>query len=229
MSGVTDCYQPIERRLGLTRACLEVLAEVRNPVGIVTKSQLVLRDLDLLRSMAEWQGVSVTVTVTSLDDRIAGTLEPRAARPAARLETIRRLAEAGVPVGANLAPVIPGLTETEIPSLLAAVREAGATFAGWTMLRLPWAVAPLFEAWLQEHYPARKERVLSRVRDVRGGDLYRAEFGERMKGSGIVSEQIDQLFAIHARRVGMERRFPPLSTRHFVSPAGEQLDLLGEC
>lgn len=227
MSGVTDCYQPVERRLRLTRGCLEVLAERRNPVGIVTKNQLVLRDLDLLADLASWGGVRVFVSVTTLDPDLTATLEPRAARPAARLETIRRLAAAGVPVGVMVAPVIPGLNDREIPAILEAAAAAGASTASWIMLRLPHAVAPLFEKWLGDHLPARRDRILARIRDVRGGALSSSRFGTRMRGEGIVADQVAQLFRLAARRHGLDRPIPALRTDAFRRAGGEQLELFG--
>src|SRR5690348_11620899 len=152
MSGVTDPYQPVERRLRITRGCLEVLAQFRNPVGIITKNQLVTRDLDLLSELAQHQAACVTISITTLDPALGRIMEPRTSTPELRLEAIARLAEAGVPVGVNVAPTIPGLTDHEMPSILAAAKEAGAKWAGIVVLRLPWAVAPLFEHWLEEHF-----------------------------------------------------------------------------
>src|SRR5580658_6981217 len=169
MSGVTDCYQPAERHFKLTRACLEVLAECRNPVAIITKNFLVTRDLDLLAELARWQCVCVNVSVTTLDAELAGKLEPRAARPEQRLKAIRMLAEAGVPVNVLVAPVIPGLTDHEIPAILGAAAEEGARTAGMVLLRLPWAVKDLFTSWLEAHVPGKKDRVLGRLRQMHGG------------------------------------------------------------
>src|SRR3954465_5303160 len=185
MSGATDCYQPAERFFRLTRGVLEVLAEFRQPVGMITKNFLITRDLDLLAELARWQCVSVSVSVTSLDSALAGKLEPRAARPEHRLRAIRMLADAGVPVGVMVAPVIPGLTDHELPAILDAAAKAGATRAGFVTLRLPHAVKDVFLQWLDDHEPGKKERVLSRMRELHGGKLYNATFGERMRGQGI--------------------------------------------
>ena len=177
ISGVTDPYQPIEKRLGLTRGCLEVLAELRNPLGVITKNHLVTRDADLFAEMARWNGARVFVSITTLDAGLARTMEPRTSSPELRLDAIRSLAEAGVPAGVMVAPVIPGLTDHEMPAILAAATKAGARWAGFVVLRLPWAVAPLFENWLEENFPDRKEKVLNRIRDLRGGKLYESRVG----------------------------------------------------
>jgi DNA repair photolyase len=226
MSGATDCYQPVERHFRLTRGCLEVLAEFRQPVGIITKNFLITRDLDLLAELARWQCVSVSLSVTSLDSALAGKLEPRAARPEHRLRAIRMLADAGVPVGVMVAPVIPGLTDHELPAILAAAAEAGATRAGFVTLRLPHAVKDVFLQWLDDHEPGKKERVLSRLRELHGGKLYNATFGDRMRGQGIFAEQIRQMFEVASRRAGLQREHPALSTAHFRRPDGNQLELL---
>jgi DNA repair photolyase len=217
LSGVTDAYQPIERRLQVTRRCLEVFAEFRNPVGIVTKNALVARDADLLADLARDQAALVMVSVTSLDGHLAGVMEPRASRPHARLEAIRQLRAAGVPVGAAVAPIIPGLNDHEIPAILAAVAEAGAQWAFHTVLRLPGAVADLFADWLERHFPERKEKVLGRVRDLRGGKLNESRFGVRMTGEGPLAEQIRALFRLSCRRVGLGTKAAPLSTAAFRS------------
>src|SRR6266496_2351117 len=203
MSGVTDPYQPIERRLKITRGCLEVLAEFRNPVCLITKNQLVTRDIDLLGELARHQAAAVFISLTTLDAELRKVMEPRTAPPAARLATLKTLAQAGIPVGVLLAPVIPGLTDHEIPSLVQAAVEAGARFAGHVTLRLPHAVAPLFEQWLENHFPNKKEKVLNRLRALRGGKLYDAEFGKRMRGEGIFAEQMDQMFDVACRKAGI--------------------------
>jgi DNA repair photolyase len=219
MSGVTDCYQPVERRLQLTRRCLEVLAEFRNPVVIVTKNHLVTRDRDWLSALAGFQAVTVYISVTTLDAALAARLEPRASRPSHRLAAIRTLADAGIPVGVLTAPVIPALTDHELPALLEAAATAGARFAGFVPLRLPHGVAPLFEAWLQEHYPERKEKVLGRIRALRGGRLNDPQFGSRMRGEGIFAEQLEQLFRAASRKAGLENHGPELSTAAFRVPS----------
>jgi DNA repair photolyase len=226
MSGVTDCYQPAERQFRLTRACLEVLAEFRNPVAIITKNFLVTRDRDLLADLARQDGVIVYVSVTTLDPDLAGKLEPRAARPEHRLQAIRLLAEAGVPVGVMVAPVIPGLTDHEMPAILAAAAEAGARTAGYVMLRLPHAVKDLFLQWLDDHAPAKKARILDRIRAVRGGKLYRSDWGSRMSGEGIFAEQAGELFRLGARKAGLNLERRELAVSHFRRPGGVQLELL---
>src|SRR5262245_13472005 len=228
MSGVTDCYQPVERRLMLTRGCLEVLAEFRNPVGIVTKNFLVTRDIDFLSELARHNAVRVCVSVTTLDTELRKIMEPRTSPPAARLEAIRRLSQAGIPVTVLMAPIIPGLTDHEIPAVLEAAANAGAKSAGHVTLRLPHAVAPLFEKWLETHFPDRKEKVLNRLRAMRGGKLYDSKFGQRMRGDGIFADQIDQLFDVARRKVGIAERDGELSVDAFRRPGGAQMELFGD-
>lgn len=225
MSGVTDCYQPVERRMALTRRCLEVLAEFRNPVGVVTKHHLVTRDVDVLGELARWNASAVCISVTTLDGDLARTLEPRASHPTRRLAAIGDLAAAGIPVGVLVAPIVPGLTDHEIPAILSAAAEAGARFAGYTIVRLPLQVAPLFEAWLDRHYPTRKEKVLNRLRSMRGGRLNDPNFSSRMRGEGAFAEQIRALFRLSKRRVGMTGELPELSAEHFRRPQTGQLSL----
>jgi DNA repair photolyase len=224
MSGVTDPYQPVERKLRITRKCLDVLAKFRNPVAIITKNRLVTRDVDLLGELASFHASAVNVSVTSLDSTLQRVLEPRTSAPAARLETISMLRHARIPVGVMVAPIIPGLTDHEIPKILQACAEVGAQFAGYTIVRLPWAVAPLFENWLDEHFPDKKKKVLSRIRDLRGGEkLNSSKWGARIKGEGIFAEQIRSMFEVGCRRAGMNAR-PRLSTSSFRRPR-EQLSL----
>jgi len=227
MSGVTDPYQPAERRLRITRRCLEVLAEFRNPVAIITKSQLVTRDIDVLRELARHDAASVTLSITTLDHALQRKLEPRAASPERRLATIARLTAAGIPAGVNVAPVIPGLTDHEIPAILEAAAAAGASGAGYIMLRLPYAVAPLFERWLEQHFPDRRDKVLNRVRDLRGGELYESGFGVRMRGRGPFADQVADLFEVSRRKVGLNEERRSLSAAAFRRPvaAGGQLRL----
>ena len=224
MSGVTDCYQPCERQFRVTRGCLEVCAEFRQPISIVTKNALVTRDIDILRELARHQATAVYLSVTTLDTALAGQLEPRASRPAARLRAIRELSAAGIPVGVMVAPVIPGLTDHELPALLAAAAAAGAQRAGYVVLRLPHTVKDVFLNWLDVHAPGKKERVLSRLRDLRGGRLYDADWATRMKGQGIFAEHLRTLFAVTTRRLGLNTAPLELSTAHFRRP-GEQLQL----
>lgn len=223
-SGITDCYQPVERRLRLTRRCLEVLAEFGNPAGLITKNQLITRDLDVLKRLRDINGVFVFLSVTSLDDSLAAELEPRTSRPQARLEAIRQLAAAGIPVGVNVAPVIPGLTDHEMPAILKAAADAGAKFAGFTPVRLPLTVAPLFEAWLKARRPLKEKKILEAIRSLRGGTLNDPCFGSRMRGEGPIADQIRQLFKIHERRLGLNREDLHLSTEHFRRP-GDQMNL----
>jgi len=225
MSGVTDPYQPIERKLRITRGCLEVLGQFRNPVAIITKNRLVTRDVDLLRELASYNAVAVNISVTSLDPNLQRVLEPRTSPPTARLETIEQLRAAGIPVGVMVAPIIPGLTDHEVPKILEACAEAGAQFAGYTIVRLPWAVAPLFEHWLEEHFPDRKEKVLGRIRHLRGNDrLNNSQWHTRMTGEGVFAEQIASLFEVGCRRAAIGERVK-LSTAAFRRTI-EQLTLL---
>lgn len=197
----TDAYQPLERKLGITRTLLNVLSDYQHPVGIITKSALVERDIDILADMATRQLVHVTVSITTLDKQLARTLEPRAAAPRRRLETVARLAEAGIPVGVLVAPVIPFLNDSDIETILEQVREAGALTAGYTMIRLPLEVKELFRAWLDRHMPDRAEHVMNRIRDLRGGRDNDSTFGRRMTGTGVFADLIRQRFDTAVRRL----------------------------
>lgn len=222
ISGVTDPYQPIERKLGITRSVIQVLARFQNPVGLITKNELVTRDIDLLAEMARWNGAVVTVSVTTLDEGLRAKLEPRTSTISNRLSAIRRLSEAGIPVGVNVAPIIPGLTDHEVPDILAAAAEAGARHAGYTVLRLPGSVARVFEDWLEANYPLRKDKVLNRVKDAHDGQLADAVFGRRMKGEGEHAMQIRDLFHLACRRLGLDRERTPLEVGHFQIPGTTQ-------
>ena len=211
--------------MGLTRRCLSVLAEFRQAVSIITKNRLVTRDIDLLGELARHGAAGVFLSITTLDPELAGRLEPRTTRPAGRLEAIARLTEAGIPAGVMVAPLIPGLTEHELPAILKAAAEAGARFAGHTIVRLPLAVAPLFEDWLGRHYPDRKDKVLERIRSMRGGRLNDSRFGHRMGGEGHHAEMIARLFRSASRRAGLNQRPWPVSTAAFRRPGPEQLTL----
>ncbi len=225
MSGVTDCYQPVERRLQLTRKCLEVLAECRNPVGIVTKNQLVTRDIDIMKDMAKNQVISVTLSVTSLRNELAGTLEPRTSRPAARLDAIHQLSQAGIPVSVNVAPIIPGLNDYEVPAILKAAKEAGASSASYTMVRLPFGVKELFTGWLERNAPAAKDKILHRIQEIRGGKLNDPRFGSRMRGEGVYAKQVERLFNVARDKIGFPGHRWSLRTDLFRRPPGPQLSL----
>jgi DNA repair photolyase len=221
ISGVTDPYQPIERKLQITRRCLEVLAEFRNPTCIITKNHLVTRDIDVLQELAKYDAVSVNLSVTTLDPALANIMEPRASIPARRIEAIEMLARANIPVGAMVAPVIPAITDHEMPAILTAAANAGATSAGFVLLRLPWAVAPLFEHWLDEHYPDRKQKVLNRVRYLRGGKLYDARWGVRARGEGVFAEQLDAMFDVTCRKLRLNEISRELSAASFRRPTAQ--------
>ncbi len=229
ISGVTDAYQPAERRFEVTRKCLEVLAEFRNPVAIITKNALVTRDIDVLSEPASHKAALVFLSVTTLDTELCGKLEPRASRPSARLEAIRQLSEAGIPVGVNIAPVIPGLTDEEIAPILQAAFAVGARYAGCTPLRLPLGVADLFTQWLERHFPERAAKVLNRVKDMRGGKLNDPNYGSRMRGEGVFAQTIQAQFKLFKRRAGYLSG-PVLSADAFRVPlgSGDQLALFPE-
>lgn len=225
MSGATDCYQPAERHFRLTRQCLEVFAELRHPVFIITKNALVTRDLDLLSELARHRCIGVHVSVTTLDADLGGKLEPRASRPAARLRAIKELSDAGIPVGVMVAPVIPGLTDHEVPAILKAAAEAGATRAGHVLVRLPFAVKDVFLQWLDDHAPTKKARIVDRLKTLHGGKLYDSDWGKRMSGEGIFAQQLQELFKAATRRAGLNQENFTLTTEHFRRPGGSQLEL----
>lgn len=226
----TDAYQPIEREWRLTRRILEVLSDFGHPVGIVTKSALVLRDLDILAPMAERGLAKVALSVTSLDPKLARIMEPRAATPPRRLDTIRRLSEAGVPTAVLVAPVIPAVTDAEMERILDAAVAAGASEAGYVMLRVPLEIRDLFREWLLAHFPDRYRHVLSLLKELHGGREYDSTFGQRMTGSGPYAWTMARRFEIAVERLGLNRRHTRLTTRHFSRPPrkGEQLSLFGE-
>jgi DNA repair photolyase len=219
MSGVTDCYQPIERKLKITRRCLEVFHDFRNPVAIITKNRLVTRDIDILQQMAEYNGIAVNVSITTLDPTLTPKLEPRAPLPQGRLDAVKELSDAGIPVGIMAAPMIPGLTDHEMPAIIQAAANAGAQWAGYVPVRLPFAIKELFETWLGQHFPERKEKVLGRIRSLRGGRLNDPRFGSRMRGEGIFAEQLESLFALSCRRAGLTTPRPGPSTASFRVPS----------
>jgi DNA repair photolyase len=212
----TDPYQPAERRLQITRELLQVFVEHRHPVGIITKSDLVKRDIDLLAELASRRLAHVFVSITTLDGELARRMEPRASAPQRRLAAVRALAEAGVPVGVLASPMIPALNDHELEGILEAAAQAGAERAGTILVRLPHEVKQLFEQWLERHYPLRAARVLARIREARGGELYRAEFGERMRGRGPYAELIQRRFAVAVKRYGLSRERYPFDTHRFV-------------
>jgi DNA repair photolyase len=225
LSGVTDPYQPVERQLRITRSCLEVLAEHRNPVTVVTKNGLVTRDQDLLGELARFEAAAVCLSVTTLDARLAARLEPRTSQPRRRLEAISKLSAAGIPCGVIVAPCIPGLTDHELPRILEAAAGAGACWARVIPLRLPGAVAGIFTEWLETHAPLHRDKVLNRIRSMRGGDLNDPRIHNRMTGTGVIAEQMRALFHATCRRVGLATEMPALSTQAFRRPGGEQLGL----
>jgi len=226
LSGATDPYQPVERRLAITRGCLEVLLEARNPVHVITKRDLVVRDVDLLGPLSDLGAARVHVSVTTLDGTLQRIMEPRGSAPHRRLEAIRRLADAGVRVGVNVAPVVPGLTDHEVPAILEAAREAGARTAAYILLRLPHGIGRLFEEWLDRHLPDRKERVLGRIRETRGGRLYDSRFRQRGRGDGPYASHLHSMFRVAASRLGYDLDPAPLSTASFRAPrSGPQLGL----
>jgi len=224
----TDPYQPIERHYGITRQILEVLDETSHPVGIVTKGALIARDVDILGRMAERKLARAYLSVTTLDSKLARSMEPRAATPAKRLKAIEALARAGVPVGVMFAPIIPGLNDAEMESVLAAARDAGAQTASYVLLRLPLEIKDLFQEWLEAAAPDRARRVMTLVRDCRGGRDYDSEWGTRMKGSGPFADMVARRFALACRRYGLDRRSWDLDTTQFVKPAADtdQMTLL---
>jgi DNA repair photolyase len=226
MSGNTDCYQPVERTLGITRRCLEVFLEFRNPVGVITKNALVTRDVDVLRELAKRKCVGVTLSVTTLDADLARRMEPRTSTPARRLEAIRILAGAGVPVRVNVAPVIPGLTDEEIPAILKAARDAGATGAGMTIVRLSGAVKPIFLDWLERECPLRAPKVIARLKDIRGEALTDSRFGTRQSGEGEVAAMIGALFSKTCAKLGLDQGFrDDVDASGFSAPGEKQGEL----
>ncbi len=218
MSGVTDCYQPAERHFRLTRQCIEVVNEFHQPLNIITKNALVTRDIDLLGPMAKDNLARVAVSLTSLDQSLTRVLEPRTSSPAARLRAIRELSESGIPVTVMVAPVIPGLNDSEIPAILAAAKEHGANFAGYILLRLPLTVRPIFLDWLSRHVPTKRERIESLIRSTRDGDYSQSQFGQRLRGSGEYADHLRSTFKLFAQRHGLDGRPTSLDTSKFTRP-----------
>lgn len=220
--GVTDCYQPAERRFMITRQCLEVCVDFLNPMGVVTKSALVTRDIDLLSELARHQAAGVYISVTTLDPELARRMEPRAATPTARLRAVRELSEAGIPVGVMFSPVIPGLNDHELNDVMREAAAAGAKGCFYTVVRLPYAVKDLFEEWLVTHYPERKDKVLGRIRDTRSGKLNESEWGIRMRGQGPWADTFNKFFKLARERAGLAEGMPRLSAASFRRPGEQQ-------
>ncbi|MBT8493967.1 MAG: PA0069 family radical SAM protein, partial [Deltaproteobacteria bacterium] len=224
----TDPYQPVERERRITRRLLETTLESRHPVAVITKSALVLRDLDLLAELAKLELVQVFLSITTLDSRLSRIMEPRAASPARRLEAVRQLSAAGVPVGVMAAPMIPAINDHELDKIVEAAATAGARTCSYILVRLPLEIKELFEAWLDEHFADRKEKVLGLIRQTRGGKLYDSSFGVRMRGQGTYADLLARRFEVARRRHGLEERLPALSADRFEPPGavGDQLSLL---
>jgi DNA repair photolyase len=217
----TDAYQPLERRLQLTRQCLQVMRDTRHPVSLITKNALIERDIDLLADLAADNLVSVAFSVTSLDPHLSAKLEPRAAAPHARLRAMRRLTDAGVPVSVMVAPVIPWINDAELEAVLAAARDNGALRAGYVLVRLPHEVAPLFRDWLAAHYPQRAEHVMSTINQLRGGKDYDSRFGTRMRGEGVYAQLLERRFRLACQRLGYGNsasQWQALDCSRFVPP-----------
>lgn len=218
-SGVTDCYQPAEREFRLTRGCLEVALECRQPISIVTKNALVIRDLKILEALAAESLVHVYLSITSLDPELARDMEPRTSIPSARLRAVRMLSEANIPVGVMTAPIIPGLNDSEIPPILQAAKEAGAITASYILLRLPLTVEPVFVEWLRRTRPNHADKVLGRIREARSGKLNDSTFGERMTGSGLMADQIRKMFGMFRQKFGLDGSMPDYDCDRFRPPA----------
>ncbi|MCD8534158.1 MAG: PA0069 family radical SAM protein [Verrucomicrobia bacterium] len=224
MSGVTDPYQPVEKKLQLTRGCLEVLNDFRNPAAIVTKNSLVTRDLDLLRAMQGWNGVVVFLSLTTLNDDLRRKMEPRTSSVRMRLNAISELRQAGIAVGFLMAPVIPGLTDHEIPSVVKAASEAGAEFGFYTVLRLPYGVNSLFFEWVGRHVPNQEARIRQRISDLRGGKMNDSNFGDRFRGTGPAAEQMSRLFRIACNHHRVQVKAPQVDRTQFRRPGGHQME-----
>jgi DNA repair photolyase len=225
LAGNTDCYQPIERKLKITRKLLEVLVKYRHPVSVLTKNSLILRDIDLLKNLAQDQLVHAGVTITTLDESLRRKLEPRTASAHKRLEVLEQLSAAGIPTTVMISPVIPGLTDHEIPSILEAAAKRGVYSAGYIVLRLNGAIGPLFEDWIGKHFPDRAEKVLGQVRQMHGGTLNDNRFGRRMRGEGPIADAIRQLFKINKKRLMGEKHLPPYNLDAFLRTDKGQMRL----
>lgn len=214
-SGNTDCYQPVERKLKLTRSCLEVFCEFRNPVLIITKNSLIRRDIDILKELSDLNLVKTVVSITTLDAELHRKMEPRTSSPSRRLDTVEFLSSQGILTGVNIAPIIPGLTDEEIPEIIKQVSERGATFAGKIILRLPHSVKELFTNWLEKNYPDKSNKILNRLREMHGGELYNNEYGKRMTGEGKYAEMIKQIFDFNCKKYGLNENAVQLSIDKF--------------
>ncbi len=225
ISGDTDPYQPIERKLKITREALKVCLEYRNPVAIITKNSLILRDIDILSEMAKLNLVLTTLSITTLNKELASKLEPRTATPERKLQAIEKLSEAGIPVNVNVAPVIPGLNDEEIPEILKRSAQKGAISAAYILLRLPYSIKDLFSNWLEREFPDRKEKILNKIREMRGGKLNVSEFGKRFKGQGKQANAIRELFYISCRKYGLNRKKIEITAENFTRHEATQLEL----
>ena len=224
-SGNTDCYQPVEKKLQITRKALQVCLDYKNPVAIITKNALIRRDIDILSELAKMNLINVMISITSLNKELCSKMEPRTSAPTKKLEAIAELAKNNIPVGVNVAPIIPGLTDEETPAILKAASENGATFASWIMLRLPYSVKDLFLEWLQNEFPDRASKVINKIKDVRGGKLNDSEFGKRFVGEGEIKDAIENLFKISCKKYGINKRIYELSTTQFQNKNNSQLNL----
>lgn len=214
-SGNTDCYQPVEKKLRITRDCLKVFLHYRNPLGMITKNDLVLRDLDILQNLIQYNLLTIRISVTTLDNKLCRIMEPRTASPKMRLKAISKLAKAGIPVSVNIAPIIPAINESEISRIAKAASEAGAGSASYIMVRLPHKNKELFQKWLEVHFPKRANKVLNAIRSTRDDELYKSEFHTRMRGTGPRADLIRDVFTMACRKYSLNKNFPPLSTEHF--------------
>jgi DNA repair photolyase len=215
LSGVTDCYQGCEQKFKLTRQCLEVALAMRQPIRLITKNALIRRDLDLLGELAQFGLTETTISLTTLDQSLVRLMEPRTSSPQARLDSIKALAEAGIPVRVSIAPIIPGINDQEIPALLAAAKDAGAQAANYIMLRLPLTVEPVFLDWVHRNFPDRAEKIASRIKSMRDGNMNSSQFKTRMTGTGVLAEQVKSLFQTFSRKLGLARELGPLRTDLF--------------
>ena len=224
-SGNTDCYQPLERKLKITREALKVCLRYKNPVSVITKNKLVQRDIDILKDLAKEKLVTVTISVTSLDSKLCRQMEPRTASPIKRLETIELMAKNNIPTGVNVAPIIPGLNDEEIPNILKAASERGALYAGYIMLRLPYQVKDLFIDWVQREFPDRAKKIINKIKEMRNGKLNSSEFGERFSAKGEQAEAIHNLFYLSCEKYGLNKERIAIEAENFINSYNNQLDL----